>query len=243
MNVLSLRRRHQPRRARRLVAGAAALACSAAGLAVGAGSAEASGSRLPTPTVIVVRDVTAHSFSLNIGGATTKQYSVFYDLVVTQFGSFYDKIVSGGSSSSLKIVMGGLPSNSSFQFQVQQYDRNGFSELSKTFTVRTAVAPATAPVTNLRVPTITSQSAAVAWTASATPSVIYDVYLNGLLNVTTSSTSATVSQLLSYPNVVPGTEIRPGQINRIGVIARTSLAPAPGDPSSLVEISVLAPPA
>lgn len=82
----------------------------------------------------------------------------------------------------------------------------------------------------------------IAWTASTTPNVYYEITLNGVGNQSTQRTAATLSESLNcYPNPCAGTGVKPGQVNVIRVQAFSQANGSFGDSSPVVELSVFVP--
>jgi hypothetical protein len=221
-----------PRR-RSVAIGAAALTSVAVVGLAGSPAGAATPKPLPTPTNIVVSKLTAQSFTLNIGGATPKLYSVFLNGRLT--------IGVAQSSSTISFPVNGLTQNTDYSVTVQEIvlPSGRTSALSAPRLVRTPayVAPArpNAP-TNLRASAETSESANLSWTASTTPGVSYRVYVNGEARDIVSGTTATIAPS-GFPNPIPGSGLRPGRANRIAVEAVTTAGVA----SVLAEITVNTP--
>lgn len=228
---------HEHRIARRTFVRRAALAVglsavSVAGFAATSQPVSAAGP-LATPTNIVISGVTAHSFRINIGGSTVKKYDIF--------GNGLRLVTAAPASSSVAFEVGYLTPNTTYSVRVQENPGTGrISALSRAVSVKTAVAPTIAPVTNLRLISAQGTSATIAWDATTTPgSIFYEIELNGVANTSTNLTTHVVSEILGYPNPIAGTGVKPGVINRIGVYASNGF----GDRSVVTEISFLAPPA
>ncbi len=115
---------------------------------------------------------------------------------------------------------------------------------SSAFAARAAVssvstASAIAPVTNLRVVSASTVHISVAWTASSTPNVVYDLYLNGRLANSSSTTQGSVSGVYLYPGpgFATGTAPKKGR-NVVGVQARSVDPASFGATSAIVEVTV-----
>ena len=200
---------------------------------VGAGSASAASRPkpppLPTPTNVVVSKVTAHTVSINIGGATaTKSYAVYAN---GQLAS------SNLPDASLTILAYALNADTTYAIQVQQYDGFLLSALSKPVTIRTGTATPIAAPTNLRVVSATPNSITVAWD-EATPNTSFNIYLDGVLAQGSYQLSATVEDIIRYPNNACPC-VMPGKSIRIGVRAFNDFYGA--EQSATTEISAVAP--
>ena len=114
--------------------------------------------------------------------------------------------------------------------------------MSVPVTARTLPSIAVGPVTNLRTTSISQTAIGIAWTASTTPNVSYEISLNGVLNVGTGLTTATLSESIQcYPNPCPGTGVKPGQVNVITIFALSVATASWGDRSPIAELSVFVP--
>ena len=219
---------------RRLAGIGAALAASLSLLGLMSSPAAAAVRPLPTPTKVVVTQLTPQSFALNIGGTTPKLYSVFIN------GQITISIVQ--SSSTISIPVRGLTQNTDYTVRVQEIllPSGRTSPLSAPILVHTPafVAPVrpNAP-TNLRASAVTAESATLSWDASTTSGVTYRFYLNGAFRETTSATSLFVGPLFGFPNPIPSSGLRPGSANRLGVEAVNSAGVA----SALAELIVTTP--
>ena len=216
---------------RRLLGASVVLGASVSLLGLPASPASAAKS-LPTPTNITFTNVTAQSFTVNVGSGTGSTiYSVYIDGVL-----FADATYSG-------FTVRDRTQNTDYTVRVQQIllPSGRTSALSAPKTVHTLVyVPPVLPnaPTNPQVSAVTATSARLAWTQSTTSGVSYNVYLNGVVQLNTSATSATVQGLLdSNGSPIPGTGLRPGIANRIGVESVT----AGGVASSIAEVTVNAP--
>ena len=184
---------------------------------------------LPTPTNVVVSKVTAHTVSINIGGATAgKNYAVFANGFLVR---------SNLPDASLTILAHDLDANTTYAIQVQQYDRFLLSALSKPVTIRTGAATPIAAPTNLHVVSATPNSITVAWD-EATPNTSFNIYLDGVLAQGAGRLSTTVQSVFSYPNNVCPC-VMPGKTSRIGVRALNDFYGS--EQSAITEISVVAP--
>lgn len=192
---------------------------AAAGLAVAIvgvfGPADAAdAAKLPKPTAIVVSSVTVNTISLKVGGSTVKNYDVFAGAV---------RLATAlPSSSTVPLTVSYLQPDTSYSIQVRENTLGQVSALSNPIVVRTLVAAPVAAPSNLRLVTAVPGSITVAWDDSPTPDVFYDVFLNGTLVTGTTGTSVTIVGKYGYPNIIPGTEPKPGR-NVVGVRA-TGLA-------------------
>jgi hypothetical protein len=217
---------------RRRLAGLAVCAMASLAIVGGVGSpaGAATPKPLPTPTNIVVSRLAAQSFSLNIGGATPKLYSVFLNGRLA--------IGVAQSSSSISFSVNGLTQNTDYSVTVQEIVLPGgrTSALSAPKLVHTPVyvAPVRpAAPTNLLASSVTSDSANLSWTASSTAGTTYRVYVNGEVRQSTAGTTASIAPS-GFPNPIPDSGLRTGRANRIGVEAVT----ASGVASVLTELTV-----
>jgi hypothetical protein len=219
---------------RKLAGIGAALAASLALLGLASSPVAAATRPLPTPTKVVVSQLTSQSFALNIGGTTPKLYSVFINGRIT--------ISIAQSSSTISFPVRGLTQNTDYTVTVQEIllPSGRTSPLSAPTLVHTPVYVAplrpNAP-TGLRASGVTAESATLSWNASTTGGVTYRVYLNGAVRESTSGTSLFVGPLFGYPNPIPNSGLKPGSANRLGVEAVNSAGVA----SAVAELIVTTP--
>ena len=185
--------------------------------------------RLPTPTNVVISDVTAHTASLNVGGAAVKNYQVRLN------GGYW--VSFAPASATVKIQLAYLSPNTLYSVTVQESVGSRYSASSAPVTFRSAPAPVVVAPTNLRATAVSRTAIALAWDASPTPGVSYEIALNGQITDSTNLTSGVIDFIFSYPNEYPA-PILVGQPNRVSVRAITN---AFGDTSPWIEISVRVP--
>lgn len=213
---------------------AVAALAAAASLAAPAATAGAA-TPLPTPAPVVASQVTAQSFRLNVGGATAKLYSVYLDgrLVIS----------AATSSSTIAIPVNGLTQDTAYTVTVRQIllPSGRTSAPSAPLVVRTPVYVAPerpAPPSAVQAVSVTADTANLTWAPSPTPGVTYVLYLNGEARPTfDAATSGSVGPVQGYPSPLPGTGLRAGRSNRVGVAAVDAL----GRTSPIAEITVVAP--
>jgi hypothetical protein len=220
------------RKRRRFARACVVLSVAGIGVTGIASSAEAAPRpRLPIPTQVVVSNVTSAAFSLNIGGATLKTYDVFTN------GRIAD--IAGASSSSVPLRIGYLVPNTIYSVRVRENRGGAVSALSAPISVRTLPAIVPSPVTNLRATSVTPTTINIAWTASSTPNVGYNISLNGVLNQGSGLTSASIQESIQcYPNPCPETGPKPGQNNVITIVTISNVDFSVSAP---VELTVFVP--
>lgn len=145
------------------------------------------------PTNLAVASVSTTSVNLTWAASTDNIAVAYYKIYVN--GNFHS------NSSSVSATVGGLTQGTTYNFYVTAADAAGnVSPQSNTVTGTTLTdtqAP-TAP-TNLAVTSVGTNNIAVQWTA-ATDNIgvaSYDIYVNSVLNGSTSSTSTNVANLNS----------------------------------------------
>ncbi|MGB8857646.1 MAG: fibronectin type III domain-containing protein [Ilumatobacteraceae bacterium] len=212
------------------------LALLAAGAIVGINpTSVAAGQRpLPTPSPVVISELTAQSFKIGIGTSSSKLYSVYIDGLL--------RVAVVQSSQTAKVPVTGLTQNTSYTVQVEEVvpsQQFRTSPRTAPLVVRTPayVAPVLpASPTGVQVGDVTAQSVRLSWSPSA-GAVSYRTWVNGIAGESTSATSLVVGPTEGLNGSTPNPNLRTGRVNRLAVEAINSAGVA----SRLAEVTVTLP--
>ena len=153
------------------------------------------GDPLTTPTGLSSLYITNQSLTFqwlaNPAGEIVKGYKIYVD------GTLTDTLLRQTS-----YTLQGLPSNTSYDIQISAYDSQGNeSSLTSVLTMTTSSSDTQAPTipANFAVTGYTDLSVSLSWTASTDNIGVtgYEVYVDGVLNQTVTSTSTTIFGLSS----------------------------------------------
>ena len=153
------------------------------------------GDPLTTPTGLSSLYITNQSLVFqwlaNPAGEIVKGYKIYVD------GTLTDTLLRQTS-----YTLQGLPANTSYDIQISAYDSQGNeSSLTSVLTMTTSSSDTQAPTipTNFAVTGYTDLSVSLSWTASTDNIGVtgYEVYVDGVLNQTVTSTSTTIFGLSS----------------------------------------------